>query len=186
MRRGPSTHNFTLLARACGEGDKHSLDRLAPLVYQEPHRLAQGHMGHERPSHTLQATALVNEAYLRLMDTRQIHRQGRTHFLAICPRAMRQILVDRARPRAARKQGGGQALLEFDDALDTPQTSHSHLLELVDALNRLKQLKPRKSRVVEMRLFGGLSIEETAEALKGSLGTVIRDWQLAGRGSFAN
>lgn len=179
MRRGPSTHDFTLLLRAWGEGDREALDRLAPLVYQELHRLARGYMAHERPNHTLQATALVNEAYLRLIDARQVHWQDRAHFLAICARAMRQILVDHARSRAARKHGGGQALLQFDETLGIPQTSHSQLLKLDDALNRLAQLDPRKSQVVELRFFGGLSLEETAAALKTSPRTVKRDWQLA-------
>jgi len=179
MRRGPSTHDFTLLLRAWGAGDRQALDRLAPLVYQELHRLARGYMARERPNHTLQVTALVNEAYLRLIDTRQVEWQDRAHFLAICARAMRQILVDHARVRSAQKHGGGQAFLEFDDNLGIPQTAHSQLLELDEALNRLAALDPRKSQVVELRFFGGLSEEETAETLKVSLRTVKRDWQLA-------
>ncbi len=179
MRKRPSTHDFTILLQAWGDGDRQALDRLAPLVYQELHRLAQGYMARERPNHTLQATALVNETYVRLIDARQVHWQDRAHFLAICARAMRQILVDHARLRAARKHGGGQALLQFDESLGIPQTSHSHLLKLDDALNRLAELDPRKSQVVEMRFFGGLSLEETAEALKVSTKTVQRDWDLA-------
>jgi RNA polymerase sigma factor (TIGR02999 family) len=110
----PSTHDFTLLLRAWGEGDRQALDRLAPLVYRELHRLARGYMAHERPNHTLQATALVHEAYLRLVGTRQVHWQDRSHFLAISARAMRQILVDHSRSRASRKHGRGQTLLQFD------------------------------------------------------------------------
>jgi RNA polymerase sigma factor (TIGR02999 family) len=179
MRRGSSTHDFTLLLRAWGGGDRQALDRLAPLVYQELHRLARGYMARERPNHTLQATALVNEAYLRLVDTRQVQWQDRAHFLAISARAMRQILVDHARSRASQRHGGGQMPLQFDETLGVPESSHSNLLELDDTLKRLAELDPRKSQVVELRFFGGLSLEETAEALKVSLRTVKRDWQLA-------
>jgi RNA polymerase sigma factor (TIGR02999 family) len=179
MRRRPSTHDFTLLLRAWGEGDAEALGRLTPLVYQELRRIARGYMAHERPNHTLQATALVNEAYLRLIDTRQVDWQDRAHFLAICARAMRQILVDHARSRASQKHGGGQMPLQFDENLGLPQSHHSHLLELDDALKRLAELDPRKSQVVELRFFGGLSLEETCEALKVSPRTVKRDWQLA-------
>jgi RNA polymerase sigma factor (TIGR02999 family) len=175
----PSTHDFTLLLRAWGEGDRQALDRLAPLVYRELHRLARGYMAHERPNHTLQATALVHEAYLRLVGTRQVHWQDRSHFLAISARAMRQILVDHSRSRASRKHGRGQTLLQFDETLGIPEISHSHLQELDDALKRLAELDPRKSQVVELRFFGGLSLEETAEALKVSPRTVRRDWRLA-------
>jgi RNA polymerase sigma factor (TIGR02999 family) len=179
MRKRSSTHDFTLLLHAWGEGDARALDRLAPLVYRELHRIARGYMVHERPDHTLQATALVNEAYLRLVDTRQVQWQDRAHFLAICARAMRQILVDHARSRASRKHGGGQIALQFDENLGVPESSHSNLLELDGALKRLEALDPRKSRVVELRFFGGLSLEETAEALNVSPRTVKRDWQLA-------
>jgi RNA polymerase sigma factor (TIGR02999 family) len=179
MRRSPSTHDFTLLLQAWGEGDAQALDRLAPLVYRELHRIARGYMAHERPNHTLQATALVNEAYLRLVDTRQANWQDRAHFLALCARAMRQILVDHARSRASEKHGGGQMLMQFDENLGSPESSHPHLLELDDALTRLAEIDPRKSQVVELRFFGGLSLEETAEALKVSPRTVKRDWQLA-------
>jgi RNA polymerase sigma factor (TIGR02999 family) len=179
MRRGVSTHDFTVLLQAWGEGDAQALDRLTPLVYHELRRIARGYMAHERPDHTLQATALVNEAYLRLIDTRQVDWHGRAHFLAICARAMRQILVDHARSRASQKHGGGQIPLQFDEKLGVPQSQHSHLLELDDALKRLAEIDPRKSQVVELRFFGGLSIEETAEALKASPRTVKRDWQLA-------
>jgi RNA polymerase sigma factor (TIGR02999 family) len=179
MRKDQSTHDFTILLRAWGDGDAQALDRLAPLVYHELRRIARGYMAHERPDHTLQATALVNEAYLRLVDTRQVNWQDRAHFLAICARAMRQILVDHARSRACQKHGGGQMALQFDETLGIPQSHHSHLLELDDALKRLAELDPRKSQVVEMRFFGGLSLEETSEALRVSLRTVKRDWKLA-------
>ena len=179
MRSGPSTHDFTLLLRAWGEGDGQALDRLTPLVYRELHRIARGYMARERPNHTLQATGLVNEAYLRLVDARQANWQDRAHFLCICARAMRQILVDHARSRASEKHGGGQMFLQFDETLGIPQSPRSRLLELDDALHRLASIDPRKSQVVELRFFGGLNLEETAEALKVSPRTVKRDWQLA-------
>ena len=179
MRHGPSTHEFTVLLRAWGDGDTQALDRLAPLVYQELRRIARGYMAHERPGHTLQATALVNEAYLRLIDVQGVRWQDRAHFLGICARAMRQILVDHARSRASQKHGGNQVTVQFDESLGVPESPHSYLLELDDALNRLAVLDPRKSQVVELRFFGGLSLEETAEALKTSPRTVKRDWQLA-------
>jgi RNA polymerase sigma factor (TIGR02999 family) len=179
MRRRSSTHDFTVLLRAWGEGDAQALDRLTPLVYQELRRIARGYMGHERPDHTLQATALVHEAYLRLIDTRQVDWRDRAHFLAICARAMRQILVDHARSRTSQKHGGRQIPLQFDDALCVPESHHPHLLELDEALNRLAEIDPRKSQVVELRFFGGLSLEETSAALKVSLRTVKRDWQLS-------
>jgi RNA polymerase sigma factor (TIGR02999 family) len=179
MRKEQSTHNFTILLRAWGEGDAQALGRLTPLVYHELRRIARGYMARERPDHTLQATALVNEAYLRLVDTRQTNWQDRAHFLAICARAMRQILVDHARSRASQKHGGGQMALQFDENLGIPQSHHSQLLELDDALKRLAELDPRKSQVVELRFFGGLSLEETSEALRVSLRTVKRDWQMA-------
>ena len=179
MRPGSSTHEFTLLLRAWGDGDGQALDRLTPLVYQELRRIARGYMAHERPGHTLQATALVNEAYLRLIDVREIRWQDRAHFLAICARAMRQILVEHARSRASQKHGGPQMMLQFNESLGVPEPPHSFLPELDDALNRLAALDPRKSQVVELRFFGGLSLEETAEVLKTSPRTVKRDWQLA-------
>ena len=179
MRREPSAHDVTLLLRAWGDGSKEALDRLAPLVYRELRQIAGRMMAAERPNHTLQATALVNEAYLRLVDAREVNWQDRAHFFAICARAMRQILVDHARTRGSAKRGGDQVVIELDDALAAGTSPEANLLELDDALNRLAQLDPRKSQVVELRFFGGLSLEETAEVLKTSPRTVKRDWQLA-------
>ena len=179
MRRGPSAHDVTLLLQAWSGGNKEALDRLAPLVYQELHRIARSYMARERPNHTLQATALVNEAYVRLVDARQVTWQDRAHFFALCARAMREILIDHARVRDSAKRGGGQATIELDEGLVAGGSPEANLLELDDALKRLAELDPRKSQVVELRFFGGLNLEETAEALKVSTKTVQRDWDLA-------
>ncbi|TAM84543.1 MAG: sigma-70 family RNA polymerase sigma factor [Acidobacteria bacterium] len=179
MQRAPSAHEVTLLLRAWGDGSKKALDRLAPLVYHELHQIAGRLMASERPNHTLQATALVNEAYLRLVDARQVSWQDRAHFFAICARAMRQILVDHARSRSSAKRGGGEVAIELDEGLAAAASQEASLLELDEALKRLEALDPRKSQVVEMRYFGGLSIEETAEGLKVSAETVRRDWKMA-------
>lgn len=179
MRRVQSAHDLTTLLQAWGDGNREALDRLAPLVYQELHRLAEHLMNRERREHTLQATALVNEAYLRLVDTRRVNWQDRSHFFAICARAMRQILVDHARSRDSTKRGGGHKPLQLKEALVLGGTVNSGLLELDGALDRLAEQDPRKSQVVELRFFGGLSVEETAEALKISPETVMRDWKMA-------
>jgi RNA polymerase sigma-70 factor (ECF subfamily) len=167
------------LLHAWGGGDKQALDRLAPLVYRELHRIAVRMMFAERPNHTLQATALVNEAYVRLVDARQVTWQDRAHFFALCARAMREILIDHARTRASAKHGGGQVSIELDEGLTPGPSPGANLLELDDALKRLAALDPRKSQVVELRFFGGLSLDETAHTLKVSPRTVKRDWQLA-------
>jgi len=179
MRREPAAHEVTSLLRAWSDGNKEALDRLTPLVYRELHHIAERLMAHERPGHTLQTTALVNEAYLRLVDVQQVNFQDRAHFLAICARAMRRILVDYARSRDSTKRGAGQVRMEIDEGLTAEWSPDSNLLEVDDALNRLAALDPRKSQVVELRFFGGLSVEETAEALKISPETVMRDWRLA-------
>ena len=179
MRRGPSARDVTILLRAWGGGDKQALDRLTPLVYQELHQIAGRLMAGQRPNHTLQATALVNEAYVRLVDAREASWQDRAHFFALCARAMRHILIDHARARASEKRGGGQVVIELDEALAAAPVREINLLELDDALNRLAEIDARKSQVIELRFFGGLSLEETAEALKVSPRTVKRDWQLA-------
>ena len=171
--------SVTVLLRAWGEGDEQALERLAPLVYQELHRIARGYMARERPDHTLQTTALVNEAYVRLVDARQVTWHDRAHFFAVCARAMRRILVDHARSRAYQKRGGGNVRIQFDEAYGIGWSPDVNILELDEALNRLSLLDPRKGRVIEMRFFGGLSVEETAEALRISPETVMRDWKLA-------
>jgi RNA polymerase sigma factor (TIGR02999 family) len=179
MRSEPSAHDVTLLLQAWGGGDKKALDRLTPLVYRELRRIAGRMMASERPNHTLQATALVNEAYVRLVDTRQVSWQDRAHFFALCARAMREILIDHARARRSSKRGGGEVAIELDEALAAAPFPEANLLELDAALKRLAEIDPRKSQVVELRFFGGLSLEETAEALKVSAKTVQRDWDMA-------
>lgn len=175
----PSTHEVTQLLQAWSEGDEAALGRLVPLVHGELRRLAQWHMGAERPGHTLQATALVNEAYLRLVDVRNVPWQNRTHFFALSARLMRRILVDFARARQYQKRGGGAAKVTFDESLEVSTERSDVLVELDDALVALAVVDPRKSQVVEMRFFGGLSVKETAEVLHVSPDTVMRDWAFA-------
>jgi len=175
----PSTHQVTQLLRAWGEGDQGALDELVPLVYQEMHRLAQAYMSHERSGHTLQTTALVNEAYLRLVDTSKANWQNRAHFFAICANVMRRILVEWARSRQALKRGGPAARLELVESLIAADEPGQDLVALDDALKDLSVIDARKGKVVELRFFGGLSVEETAEALKISCETVMRDWKFA-------
>ena len=174
-----SPHEVTQLLRAWSGGEESALEKLVPLVYGELHRLAQRYMARERPGHTLQTTALVNEAYLRLVDSRQASWQDRAHFFAVCAQMMRRILVDRARSRQALKRGTDAPALELDEALLVVEERGADLVALDDALKRLAALDPRKGQVVEMRFFGGLSVEETTEVLKVSKETVMRDWKLA-------
>jgi RNA polymerase sigma factor (TIGR02999 family) len=169
----------TQLLRAWSDGDEGALERLVPLVEAELRRLARGYMGRERRGHTLQVTALVNEAFLRLTDARQLRWQDRAHFLGISARLMRRVLVDHARARGYRKRGGGAQRVTLDEALVvTPEPAVS-LIDLDRALEVLAATDPRKSQVIEMRFFGGLSVEETAEVLHVSTDTVKRDWRLA-------
>jgi RNA polymerase sigma factor (TIGR02999 family) len=179
MQPREPTHDVTQLLRAWGQGDQAALDRLMPLVYQELRRIAKRHMLHERPGHTLQTTALANEVYLRLVDVQKVSWQDRAHFYAICANTMRRILVDFARSRGYQKRGGGEVPLSLDESLDVAGGPRSDLLAVDDALTRLAAHDPRKSQVVELRFFGGLSVEETAEALKISPETVMRDWKMA-------
>lgn len=174
-----SSHEVTQLLVAWGNGDQAALDRLMPLVYDELHRLAHHHMRRERPGHTLQTSGLVNEAYLRLVDQTQIQWESRAHFFGIAARLMRQILVDEARRRSYAKRGGGAIQVTFDEATTLAQEQSTNVLALDDALKSLEQLDSRQSRIVELRFFAGLSIEETAEVLKVSPGTVMRDWTFA-------
>jgi RNA polymerase sigma-70 factor, ECF subfamily len=175
----PSAHEVTGLLQAWSAGDAGALEKLTPLVYQELHRAAQRFMAGERSGHTLQTTALINEAYLRLVDVRRINWQNRVHFLAICARLMRRILTDFARARRYQKRGGAAAHLPFDEALCVSSQPDFDLAALDDGLERLALIDQRKSRVVELRFFGGLSVQETAEVLKVSPETVARDWKLA-------
>jgi len=150
-----------------------------PLVHQELRRLARVQMRGERDNHTLQTTALVNEAFMRLIDLRRIQWQDRAHFMALSARLMRRVLVDHARSRNSQKRGGGAAPVALDDALVPSPERGADLVALDDALENLARVDPRKSQVVELRFFGGLSVEETAEALSVSPETVMRDWRLA-------
>lgn len=175
----PSTHEITGLLRSWSDGDDSALARLMPLVYDELRRLAHGHMSVERPDHTLQTTALIHEAYLRLAAYRPVRWQERVQFFALAAQLMRRILVDHARARARRKRGGGAILVALDEAAVLSPERSRELLALDEALIRLAAVDPRKGRVVELRFFGGLSNEEIAEALKISTKTVSRDWQMA-------
>lgn len=176
---GEATSEITRLLRAWAGGDQEAFDRLAPLVYEELHRLARHYMRGERPGHTLQTTALVNEAFLRLVDVGGVRWQDRAHFFAVSAQMMRRILVDAARARGAAKRGAGAAKVSLHEAAVITPARDAELLALDDALTALSHLDPRKGRVVELRFFGGLSVEETAEVLKISPQSVMRDWRLA-------
>jgi RNA polymerase sigma factor (TIGR02999 family) len=168
----------TQLLLAWGKGDPAALEALTPVVYDELRRLARHYMGNERVGHTLQATALVNEAYMRLVDIHKVQWQNRAHFFAMSARLMRRILVDSARSRKYQKRGAGAQKVSLDERLLVAEPGRD-LVALDDALNELAKVDERKRKVVEMRFFGGLSVEETAEALGVSVDTVMRDWKLA-------
>jgi RNA polymerase sigma factor (TIGR02999 family) len=169
----------TQLLRAWGDGDDGALAQLTPLVEAELRRLARGYMRRERRGHTLQTTALVNEAFLRLTDARRVRWQDRAHFLGISARLMRRVLVDHARSRGYRKRGGGTQRVTLDEGLVASAEPAVDVLALDRALEALAAVDDRKSRVIELRFFGGLSVEETAEVLHVSPDTVKRDWRLA-------
>ena len=175
--RSPSDATDLLLAWS--SGDASALDKLMPLVYQELRRLALRHMRQERAGHTLQATALVNEVYLRLVDVNRIQWQNRAHFFAVAAQTMRRILVEFARQRHRQKRGGDVVHVTLDDAPDVVQDSGLDLVALNDALATLATFDPRMSQVVELRFFGGLTVEETAAVLSVSPETVMRDWKTA-------
>jgi RNA polymerase sigma factor (TIGR02999 family) len=175
----PSPMEITQLLLAWGEGEQAALDQLTPLVYDELHRLAHRYMGHERPGHTLQTSALVNEVYLRLVDSSHVRWQNRVHFFAVSAQLMRRILVDFARSRHNLKRGGDARQVSLDEALLVSHEDSTDLVALDEALKALASLDARQSQVVELRFFGGLSVEETAEVLHVSEGTVRRDWSLA-------
>lgn len=174
-----SSHQVTHLLRAWCAGQESALDELIPLVYEELHRAARRYMSLENSGNTLQTTALINEVYLRLVDFPEITWQNRAHFFAVCAKVMRRILIDMARARHAGKRGGGAGNLEFDETLFASEAISSELLALDEAMTRLAELDERKSQVVELRFFGGLSVEESAEVLRVSPETVKRDWRLA-------
>jgi RNA polymerase sigma-70 factor (ECF subfamily) len=174
-----SSHEVTQLLRAWTAGDQDALEKLTPLLYEQLHRVAQRYMAGQRPGHTLQTTALVNEVYLRLVDCSRVDWQDRAHFLAVSARLMRRILIDFARSRGYQKRGGGAVHLSLDDAPSVSNEPDADIVALDDALKALAEVDGRKSKVVELKFFGGLSIEETAEVLKVSTETVVRDWRLA-------
>ena len=178
MKQSPP-QEISALLRAWSGGDESALDRLVPIVYEELHRLAHSYMKRERSGHTLQTTALVNEAYMRLVDANTVEWQDRAHFFGIAARLMRRILVDFARARGYQKRGGKLRRVSLDEDLLVSPEPQEDLVGLNDALNALVEFDPRKARVVELRYFGGLSVEETAEVLKVSGITVIRDWNMA-------
>ena len=167
-----------LLARWSG-GDKEALDQLMPLVYGELRRLANYHLMREKPGHTLQSTALVHEAFLRLIDQRNVQWQNRAHFFGVAAQMIRRILVDHARAHQTAKRGGGAPTVAIDDALQISKKRDLDVVALVDALNSLATLDPQQGRIVELRFFAGLTIEETAEVIGISPATVKRDWNTA-------
>jgi RNA polymerase sigma factor (TIGR02999 family) len=177
MRAAPRA--ITQLLVEWGKGDARALDKLMPLVYEELHRIARHYMAGERPGHTLQTTALIHEAYLRLTNQEEIAWQNRAHFFAVAAQAMRRILVDHARSRDAAKRGGGVPKAAMEETALLTQKQARELVALDDALRDLTTIDPRKSQVVELRYFGGMSVEETAEILGVSSVTVMREWSTA-------
>ena len=175
----PDPDQISGLLAAWSEGDPEALTKLVPLVHEELHRLARSYMRRERRDHTLQTTGLLNEAYLRLAQMGKMKWTNRTHFYAICARLMRRILVDFARSRQYLKRGGKTKHISLDQNLLIADVQRTDLVELDQALTSLEEMDPRKARVVEMRFFGGMTVEETAQALDVSPDTVMRDWKMA-------
>lgn len=175
----PAQNEFTILLRAWSGGDRSALDKLMPIVFNELHKAAHRYMTREKPGHTLQTTGLVNEVYLRLLDASGISWRDRAHFFEIAARLMRRVLVDFARARARQKRGGHVQKVTFDDALEAGPRMSEDFVALDEALTALAHCDPRKARVVELRFFGGLSVEESAKVLKVSRITVLRDWKVA-------
>ncbi len=169
----------TQLLRAWMRGEDGARDELYHLVYDELHRLAHRYMSRENPGHTLQTTALVNEAYLKLADASNLNLQDRVHFFAVSANVMRRILVDHARANRAERRGGEAQQITLNEIIEIPQAQNKDVLALNDALDNLAKIDERKSRIVELRYFGGLSVEETAEVMKVSADTVMRDWRFA-------
>lgn len=172
-------HEVTQLLQAWSEGDEQALEELMPLIYEELHRLARRYMAGETPGHTLQTTALVNEAYLRLVDIKYVRWQNRAHFFGVSAQLMRRILVDFARSRHSLKRGGDAKTMSLEEALIVSPDRGADVVALDDTLKALAAIDPRRSRVVELRFFGGLSVEEAAEVLRVSPETVMHDWKLA-------
>lgn len=174
-----SRNDVTELLTAWSNGNQAARDQLMSVVYDELHRLARRYMRRESPDHTLQTSALLNEAFLRLVDQKNVHWQNRAHFFGIAAQMMRRILVDYARGRNYEKRGGGARALSLDEALIVSDARNEEVVNVHEALERLTEFDARKGQIVELRFFGGLSIEETAEVLGVSPGTVMRDWTLA-------
>ncbi len=174
-----SNSDTTQLLRAWADGDSQALEQLTPRVYRELRKVAAHLLQNERPGHSLQSTDLVHEVYLRLVNAREVDWQHRAHFFAVSATLMRRILLDRARRKAAAKRGGRGQELDLTKTLDLAQVKARELVALDDALNALAEVDPRKSRIVELRFFGGLTVKETAEVVKVSSDTVMRDWKLA-------
>jgi len=177
--RPTSPVDVTRLLQAWSDGDEEALHKLMPLVYEALHSAARHYMAHERPGHTLQTTALIHETYLRLVDVRKVKWQSRAHFLAICAQLMRRILIDFARSRASQKRRGTAPHIDLDEAVLVSAEPELDLVALDEALKRLALVDERQSKVVELRFFGGLDVKESAEVLKISVDTVMRDWKLA-------
>jgi RNA polymerase sigma factor (TIGR02999 family) len=176
----PKAHEITQILREWSEGNREALERLLPLVYNELHRQASRYLRRERPGHTLQTTALINEAYLKLIEQKNVAWQGRTHFFALAANAMRQILVDYARTKHRLKRGGEMQKLHLDEALAIAADERNiDLMALDEALTRLEKIDRQQARIVELRYFSGLSLEETAEALHISRATAAREWAMA-------
>ena len=174
-----SSNQITQLLAAWGSGDETAMDQLMPLVYGELRRIARRYMAGQRAGHTLQTTALIHEAYLKLVGRGERRWQNRAHFFGVAAQAMRHILVDYARARHADKRGGEAQAVSLDEATASAGTQAAEIVALDDALRRLAEVAPRQSRVVELRYFGGLNVEEAAEVLKVSPETVTRDWRMA-------
>ena len=179
MRKTPKQHEITQLLAEWSDGNQSALDDLYPLVYDELHRLARRYMSRERKGHTLQTTALINEAYVRLVDQKNVHWANRSHFFAISAQIMRRILIDHARRHAYAKRGGGAQQVSLDEAAAVASGIGSEMIRLDEALKTLAEMDPRRSQVVELRYFGGLNNEEIAGVLHVSENTVTRDWNMA-------
>ncbi|HEY7545248.1 MAG TPA: sigma-70 family RNA polymerase sigma factor [Blastocatellia bacterium] len=175
----PAADQITQKLIAWGRGDRAALDELIPAVYQELRRMADRYLRRERADHSLQPTALVHEAYLRLIDQRRVEWQNRAHFFGVAAQMMRRILVDHAKAAHRDKRGGGARKIPLDEIMNLTEEGSADLVALDEALKKLEEIDPRKSRVVELRYFGGLSVEETAEVLDISSKTVMRDWNMA-------
>jgi RNA polymerase sigma factor (TIGR02999 family) len=179
MKSDPSSHEVTHLLISWSDGDKSALERLLPLIYRSLQKIAHVHLNRERSGHTLQTTALVHEAYLKLVDQTSVDWKNRSHFFAIASQAMRRILIDYARKQIAEKRGGNEEKISLDEIDITQISPDQNLLNLDEALKDLENIDPHQSRIIELRYFGGLTVEETAEVLQTSARTVAREWAMA-------